>query len=91
SFGGKFNDIYRYGAVQGCSEQWGAFWFCMRNRTLPSKDKEGMIREYYREREGRKKRAVGGSSEDVWELRTRAVEVAFARDPDAEEGGGMVE
>ncbi|KAI7368214.1 hypothetical protein KC354_g2836 [Hortaea werneckii] len=84
SLGGKFNDVYRFGKVQDCSEHWGAFWFCMRNRTLPGKDKEEMIAQYYLDRDERRKER--GSSEDVWEIRTRGVERAFHRDPDAEEG-----
>ncbi|KAK5730249.1 hypothetical protein LTR15_000183 [Elasticomyces elasticus] len=90
SLGGKFNDIYRFGHLKDCSEQWGAFWFCMRTRTLPERDKEGMIREFYRARDEKRKVVNGGDSEDVWELRTRAVERAFGRDPDAEEGGVAV-
>lgn len=89
SLGGKFNDIYRYGALQDCSEQWGAFWFCMRTRQYGEKDKEEHVRDYYRGREERKKRKFG-SSEDVWDVRTRAVERAFWKDPDAEEGGEVV-
>lgn len=80
SAGGKFNDIYRYGYLKDCSEQWGAFWFCMRTRTLPDKDKEGMVSDYYAERDARRRKEFG-SSEDVWELREKAVERAFWRDP----------
>lgn len=84
SLGGKFNDIYRYGHLQPCTEQWNAFWFCMRNRTLPMKNKEEVVAAWYEDREKRKK-AEFGSSEDVWPLRETAVERAFWRDPDREE------
>ncbi|GIZ36607.1 hypothetical protein CKM354_000007700 [Cercospora kikuchii] len=93
SLGGKFNDIYRYGHLRACSEQWGAFWFCMRTRTLPDKEKEEAIVQFYQERDEKRKKERGGSSEDVWELRTRAVERAFWRDPDEDVEGsqqGMV-
>lgn len=83
SLGGKFNDIYRFGHLKDCSEQWGAFWFCMRNRTLPAKDKEGQIREYYRARDERKRKEFG-SSEDIWKIREKALTSAFGKDPDAE-------
>ena len=53
SLGGKFNDIYRFGKLQSCSEQWGAFWFCMRTRTLPDKERANQIRNHYAEREAR--------------------------------------
>lgn len=81
SVGGKFNDVYRYGHLRPCSEQWGAFWFCMRTRTLPEKEKEVEVARYYRERD-EKRKLEKGSSEDVWEIRTRAVDRAFWRDPD---------
>lgn len=81
SVGGKFNDIYRYGNLRSCSEQWDAFWFCMRTRTLPEKEKEVEVVKYYQERD-EKRRLEKGSSEDIWEIRTRAVDRAFWRDPD---------
>lgn len=84
SLGGKFNDIYRYGSLQSCSEQWGAFWLCMRVRTNGKDERERQITEYYREREERR-RKEWGSSESVWEVRTEPVRRAFWRDPDAEE------
>ncbi|KAK3650512.1 hypothetical protein LTR56_006217 [Elasticomyces elasticus] len=90
SLGGKFNDIYRFGHLKDCSEQWGAFWFCMRTRTLPERDKEREVREFYRARDEKRKEVNGGDSEDVWELRTVAVGRAFGRDPDGEEGGVAV-
>jgi hypothetical protein len=83
SLGGKFNDIYRYGHLQSCSEQWGAFWFCMRTRTLPAPERERQIREHYASREERKRKEFG-SSEDVWEIRKKPVTKAFWKDPDAE-------
>jgi hypothetical protein len=86
SLGGKFKDIYRFGALQSCSEQWGAFWFCMRTKSFSPEERERQIRDHYAGREERRKKEFG-SSEDVWEMRTKAVERAFQRDPDAEEGG----
>jgi hypothetical protein len=83
SLGGKFNDIYRYGHLHSCSEQWGAFWFCMRTRTLPAPERERQIREHYASREERKRKEFG-SSEDVWEIREKPVTKAFWKDPDAE-------
>lgn len=82
SLGGKFNDIYRFGKLQSCSEQWGAFWFCMRIKSLAKEEKETQIRDYYAAREERMKKE-GGNSENVWEMRTKPVEKAFWKDPDA--------
>ena len=87
SLGGKFNDIYRFGHLRDCSEQWGAFWFCMRTRTLPDQDKQGMIAEYYAGRDEKRRREVG-NSESVWDLREKAVVKAFWKDPDVEDDGG---
>jgi hypothetical protein len=85
SLGGKFNDIYRYGALESCSEQWGAFWFCMRVRQYADKDKQEVIKEFYKERDAKRQQQFG-SSEDVWEIRTKGVERAFWKDPNAEDG-----
>lgn len=89
SLGGKFNDIYRFGSLQSCSEQWGAFWFCMRTKSLPPEERERQIRDYYAAREERKRKEFG-SSEKVWDIRDKAVERAFWKDPDAvEEASGI--
>lgn len=82
SLGGKFNDLYRYGGVRSCSEQWDQFWFCMRIKGLGDKEKEHAVAEWYGEREERVKRDRGGSSEDVWSLRETPVLKAFWKDPD---------
>ena len=62
SLGGKFNDIYRYGHLRPCSEQWGAWFFCMRTRTLPEKERQKAVVEYYAERDARRKKEFGTSS-----------------------------
>jgi len=85
SLGGKFNDIYRHGHLNSCSEQWGAFWFCMRVRQYADADKQEVVKEFYRERDEKRKQQFG-NSEDVWEIRTKGVERAFWKDPDAEGG-----
>ena len=86
SLGGKFNDIYRYGQLQSCSEQWNAFWFCMRTRTLPTPERERRTRDHYARRIEAKMKEFG-SSEDVWEIRHTAVPRAFWKDPDLEDDG----
>ena len=85
SLGGKFNDIYRYGSLNSCSEQWSAFWFCMRVRQYADKDKQEVIKEFYKDRDATRQQQFG-SSEDVWEIRTKGVENAFWRDLKAEDG-----
>jgi hypothetical protein len=85
SLGGKFNDIYRYGHLNSCSEQWGAFWFCMRVRQYDDKDKQEVIKEFYKDRDAKRQQQFG-SSEDIWEIRTKGVEKAFHRSIDGEDG-----
>lgn len=62
----------------------------MRTRTLPSQDKEAMIREYYAERDERRRKEVG-SSEAIWDIREKVVEKAFWKDPDADDEGHAVQ
>ncbi|KAI5274396.1 hypothetical protein E4T47_02636 [Aureobasidium subglaciale] len=81
SLGGKFNDIYRYGELRSCSDNWNAFWFCMRIKTLPDKEKEERIKEFYQAKDEQNK-AEKGSSEKIWNLRTEPVKKAFWRDPE---------
>ncbi|KAI4761164.1 hypothetical protein E4T52_01889 [Aureobasidium sp. EXF-3400] len=81
SLGGKFNDIYRYGELRSCSDNWNAFWFCMRIKTLPDREREDRIKEFYQARDEENK-AEKGSSEKIWDLRTEPVKKAFWRDPD---------
>lgn len=90
SLGGKFNDIYRFGKLQSCSEQWGAFWFCMRTKSLSQDEKERQIRDYYAAREERMK-TEKGNSEDVWEIRTVPVKKAFWKSEDDLDSAGGVE
>ncbi|KAM0691158.1 hypothetical protein Q7P36_009929 [Cladosporium allicinum] len=85
---GKFNDIYRHGHLNSCSEQWGAFWFCMRVRQYADFDKQEVIKEFYKERDEKRKQTFG-NSEDVWEIRTKGVERAFWKDPNADGGGDV--
>lgn len=84
SMGGRFHSYYRYGSVQPCSEQWGAFWFCMRTRTLPQQEREKRIVDYYEARDARRKKEFG-SSESVWQIRKEPVQRAFHKDPDAQD------
>ncbi|TKX19563.1 hypothetical protein C1H76_8412 [Elsinoe australis] len=83
SLGGKFNDIYRFGTLQPCSEHWDAFWFCMRTKSYNERERGDMIAKYYEEREEREKnrRSQGRTSEDVWEMRREPVEKAFWKVP----------
>jgi len=76
SLGGRFNDLYRYGTLRSCSDDWGDFWFCMRTRGFGGKSKEDAIKEHYRQKERSKYAKDLGkeSSEDVWKTREVMVE-----------------
>ncbi|MCJ1387142.1 hypothetical protein MMC17_010271 [Xylographa soralifera] len=77
SLGGQFTNLYRYGGIRSCSDQWSNFWFCMRtNRgSMGEEERKLRIQKHYEERA--KKYKVGPSSEDVWEMREEIVEGAF--------------
>ena len=83
SLGGQFVNVYRYGGIRNCSEEWRNFWFCMRtNRGLMNdEERGGMIQEHYRKRETKYKN--GPSSEDVWRLREVRVDNPFEGDLEA--------
>lgn len=83
SLGGKFNDIYRYGELKSCSDNWNAFWFCMRIKALPDHEREERIKEFYQAKDERDK-AEKGSSEKIWDIRTEPVKKAFWRNPNDE-------
>ncbi|RDL39725.1 uncharacterized protein BP5553_04065 [Venustampulla echinocandica] len=76
SLGGKFNDLYRYGGLKSCSENWSAFWFCMRTKNYGRELKEEAIRDHYRQRERLKysREVEAQSSEDIWKSRDRKLE-----------------
>ncbi|ROV97765.1 hypothetical protein VMCG_07378 [Cytospora schulzeri] len=70
SLGGQWNNIYRYGAVRPCSENWDDFWFCMRVKGYSEgKVKDDMIREHYRKKHLSKYGSGKPNSEDVWRER----------------------
>lgn len=73
SFGGRFNDLYRYGNLQSCSENWDKFWFCMRTRAWSDKEKEKAVMDHYRVKEA-KKYQRNDSSENVWKSREKKME-----------------
>ncbi|MCJ1417936.1 hypothetical protein MMC32_004281 [Xylographa parallela] len=85
SLGGQFTNLYRYGGMRSCSDQWSNFFFCMRtNRGAMGEEwKKRKIQEHYEERA--KKYKIGPSSEDVWEMRKEIVEGAFEGDLEAVE------
>ena len=85
SFGGQFTNLYRYGGMRSCSDQWSNFWFCMRTTrgAMGEEWKKRKIQEHYEERA--KKYKIGPSSEDVWEMREEIVEGAFEGDLEAVE------
>jgi hypothetical protein len=80
SLGGQFNNLYRYGTVGACSENWDNFWFCMRTRGFGDRERQEAIRGRYREKEKRRygRDEFGKSSEDVWKTRDKKVELGKA-------------
>jgi len=95
SFGGRFNDLYRYGNLRSCSESWNDFWFCMRTRTFSSPQKEEAIKDHYRKKEeakyGRGRGSGKDSSEDIWRSREKKMEWGEAFNKEFEEFEGSDE
>ncbi|KAK2813281.1 hypothetical protein FQN50_000595 [Emmonsiellopsis sp. PD_5] len=78
SLGGQWVNVYRYGEMRSCSEQWNDFWFCMRTKSYPEEEKGKMIADHYRKKAVKYK--TGPSSEDIWDVRTEPVKDAFQGD-----------
>ena len=78
SFGGQWVNVYRYGELRSCSEQWSDFWLCMRSQSYPEESKRRMISDHYRKKAT--KYRTGPSSEDIWEVRKKPLEGAFEGD-----------
>ncbi|CAI6318447.1 unnamed protein product [Periconia digitata] len=79
SFGGHFNDIYRFGQLRSCSEHWADWRFCMGIKTMSAEGKVQAIQDRYRKKEEKIK--AGPNSEDVWSVRGEGekVEKPFGR------------
>lgn len=77
SMGGQLSNVYRYGGLRSCTEQWRQWRFCMRTKAMSEDEKKRRIREFYMEREAKKR--VGRSSEKIWEIRTDPVVGAFSK------------
>ncbi|KAL0256491.1 hypothetical protein SLS55_008886 [Diplodia seriata] len=89
SLGGQAMNVYRYGELRSCSDNWSDFWFCMRTRSYGDPEKARLISQRYREKEA--KYRSGPSSEDVWEARKPGEELRnpFTKDPDQIEIPGL--
>jgi hypothetical protein len=42
SLGGQFTNLYRYGGIRSCSENWSDFWFCMRMKSYHDAERGGL-------------------------------------------------
>jgi len=86
SMGGQFNNLYRYGGVRSCSENWNDFWFCMKLKSQAGPVKEDMVRSHYKQKAMKYK--SGPSSEDVWKSRDVKLQPGEAfSEPDIEYSG----
>jgi hypothetical protein len=85
SLGGQFTNLYRYGGMRDCSEQWSNFWFCMRTNRgfMTDEERKDKIQAHYKSRA--RKYVVGPSSEDVWKLRQDMLQEPFEGDLEAAE------
>lgn len=68
ALGPHIRNIYRYGSLKDCSWRWEDFKYCM---SLKGEDEDAKKRLWTRRRaEWWAARRAGGSSEDVWDVRT---------------------
>ena len=83
--GGQFVNVYRYGQLRNCSENWSDFWFCMRTNRgyMSEEERRERIRKHYYEKD--EKYRTGPSSEDVWKVREKKVDEPFVGDFEAYE------
>lgn len=89
SLGGQAMNVYRYGSLRSCSDNWSDFWFCMRTRSYGDAEKARLISERYEQKEA--KYRSGPSSEDIWDVRKPGEELRnpFSKDPDQIEIPGL--
>lgn len=90
ALGGQLKNYYRYGTYSTCQDQREKFWFAMRHGSFTESDeslddlnpkqleKRQKISDFYRKRLMRTK--ANGSSEDVWDARTKMLNKPFRED-----------
>ncbi|KAJ5888834.1 hypothetical protein N7495_008875 [Penicillium taxi] len=78
SFGGQFVNVYRYGELRSCSENWDNFWLCMKTRGWGDELRKKTIRDHNRKKAVKYK--TGPSSEDIWDVRLDPAKNSFQGD-----------
>ncbi|KAF5093421.1 hypothetical protein D0Z03_002423 [Geotrichum reessii] len=79
SVGGQMRHIYRYGGISYCHEPWKKLKFCLRMKTSVTtspEDEAKKVAFYYMEKLAKQKKE-GGSSEDIWKVRTVPIKNPF--------------
>lgn len=79
SVGGQMRHIYRYGGISYCKDPWKKLKFCMRMKTSVTtspEDEAKKVALYYMEKLAQQKKE-GGSSEDIWKVRTVPIKDPF--------------
>lgn len=77
SLGGQARHIYRYGGISYCSDRWAKMKFCLKMKNVwDDNERAKRIAKYHMEKLAKQKKE-GGSSEDVWSVRTVPVNNPF--------------
>jgi hypothetical protein len=79
SIGGQMRHIYRYGGISYCHDPWKKLKFCLRMKTSVTtspEDEAKKVALYYMEKLAQQKKE-GGSSEDIWKVRTVPIKNPF--------------
>lgn len=69
--------IYRYGGISYCKDRWAKAKFCLKMKAVwDENEKAKRIAMYHMEKLAKQKKE-GGSSEDVWSVRTVPISNPF--------------
>lgn len=77
SIGGQLRHIYRYGGISYCKDPWAKMKFCLKTKAYrDDEERRKVVAKYFMEKLAKQKKE-GGSSEDVWSVRTVPISNAF--------------
>lgn len=83
SIGGQFRHVYRYGGISYCNDRWAKAKFCLKMKAVwDENERAKRVAKYHMEKLAKQKKE-GGSSEDIWSVRTVPVSNPFQGASDA--------
>lgn len=77
SIGGQLRHVYRYGGISYCNERWAKAKFCLKMKSVwDDNERAKRVAKFHMEQLAKQKKE-GGSSEDIWAVRTVPVSNPF--------------